>query len=142
MNLTEAAKATAEFFVTRVDFGEFCVGTHEGYARSVQTHAEAIVVRDRLNLLGVLEAIREPTQAMIDAAPGGDLATLHGAVYVWRAMIDALTAEVKRADVAALADAVLALVERVRELEAPSQAVITEEWLDFRTAPRKKVGAK
>ena len=35
----------------------------------------------------------EPTQAMIDAAPGGDLATLHGAVYVWRAMIE----EAKRA---------------------------------------------
>ena len=53
---------------------------------------------DRLNLIAALEAIREPSEAMCSAAPKDDLKTAHGAVYVWRAMIDALIAEVKNND--------------------------------------------
>ena len=92
----DAALATAKFFITRVDFDDFFVGTQEIHLGSFKTYAEAKSACDRWNLLAVLEAIREPTQAMIDAAPGSDLRTLHGAVYVWRAMIAALIAEVRK----------------------------------------------
>lgn len=50
---------------------------------------------DRLNLLAVLEYLREPSEGMIEAAPASDLKTRFGALYVWRAMIDKLLAEAR-----------------------------------------------
>ena len=105
MNIDEAARATRKFNTTTI-YGcgkgpsgpAVCLAGDDsggGEFEIFPSVADAQAACDRENLLAVLEAIREPTQAMIDAAPGGDLATLHGAVYVWRAMIGALIEEVK-----------------------------------------------
>lgn len=106
MNIDNTARATRKYSICETMKGETMKdGGWRYVVRNLDTKETILVpqdvspeeFRDRLNLLAVLEAIREPTQAMIDAAPGSDLRTLHGAVYVWRAMIDALIAEVKDA---------------------------------------------
>ncbi len=60
----------------------------------VATQAEAQAACDRMNLLAVLDALREPREAMVAAADDPD-GTIQPAWY-WRTMIDALIAEVKR----------------------------------------------
>lgn len=51
-----------------------------------------------MNLTAVLEALREPSEGMLKAAPASDLKTKYGALYVWRAMIDAAIDEVRKSD--------------------------------------------
>lgn len=65
MDIAAAARATGKFFVTRVDFDDFCVGTHEKYVGSFTTYTEAQAACDRHNLLAVLDAIRVPSDEMI-----------------------------------------------------------------------------
>lgn len=104
MNIDEAAKATRKYEFAEnwiYDHWEYSVHLVENDYQRIAIYKyqdEAIAACDRLNLIETLKAIREPSEAMCSAAPKDDLKTAHGAVYVWRAMIDALIAEVKNND--------------------------------------------
>ncbi len=95
MSIDKAALATRKYVVGH-NGGWWIVDTMENISRlTSHDEADAQAACDRLNLAAVLRAIREPEQNIIDAAPRSDLKTVHGAFYVWRAMVDALIAEVK-----------------------------------------------
>jgi len=90
MDINEAAKATRKYAVWCSDIRTWAVGINGSGAAVVnfQSLDEAMSACDRLNLIAVLEAIREPSMKACAAAfianedenPGG----------TWRAMIDAL----------------------------------------------------
>lgn len=99
MTISDAARATRRYAVWRRSGAAFVVsGAPVDLTLpdlpTFRKRSEAEAACDRLNLLAVLEAIREPDEAMLQAAytiPGGeDEPGDH-----WRAMIDALIAEVK-----------------------------------------------
>lgn len=102
MNIDDAARATRKFELAVINDEYFVAPFRIRRSAMDETMtvagplscAEAQAACDRMNLRAVLGAIREPTQTMVDAAPRDDLRTLHGAVYVYRAMIGALIAEV------------------------------------------------
>lgn len=89
-DLTEAARATRRYFITRS--GTIAIAVDVVQKELTDTQAAC----DRLNLLAVLEALREPSEGMATAAERvcglweGFLAE-NG----WRAMIDKLIAEVR-----------------------------------------------
>lgn len=100
MTIADAARATRKYFVARRPMpggmGGFSVYDRTAKPAGVfRTEDEAQAACDRLNLLAVLEAIREPSEAQMIA---GTPASEHGVEPdVYTAMIDELIAEVSEA---------------------------------------------
>ena len=100
MNLTEAARATRKYYVMGDGRGNYRVCDHNNLEEyddlRFTSDEEVYSFCDRLNLAAVLEAIREPTGQMNKA---GYEAFEDGYIAVtprYKAMIDALIAEVKK----------------------------------------------
>jgi ribonuclease HI len=100
MTIADAARATRKYFAARRampgGMGGFAV-----YDRTMKpagifrTEAEAQATCDRLNLLAVLDAMREPSEAMFAAARHRCAFVYNDMVAdIWRAMIDAAIKEV------------------------------------------------
>lgn len=100
MNIDKAMMETRRYFVLSWSPDAFTVGTRRtdisapSLNRTFKTRAEAQIACDRMNLLAVLEAIREPSEAMCIAGDDED-GTIQPQWY-WRTMIDALIAEVEK----------------------------------------------
>lgn len=99
-DLTEAARATRKYEVTMTKndqsgdvFWNAVRGSTHIYQFNCRDEAQAAC--DRLNLLAVLKALREPSEGMVDAIGVG---TVETDANRWRAMIDALIAEVRKSD--------------------------------------------
>lgn len=105
MSIDDAARATRKYWSAPhweyqdVYFADHAGCDPENVGALYGSCAEANAACDRMNLLAVLEAIREPSDAMCAAgsqdhkdAWGGEAPIFEHSVY--RAMIDALIAEV------------------------------------------------
>ena len=102
INIKDAAKETRKYFFTYYDA---CLGPvvciddgDNTIIRKCENEDEAESVCDRLNLIAVLEAIREPSETMVDAAvyrAMRDQIPAHVLSVNWRVMIDALISELK-----------------------------------------------
>ncbi len=102
MNIDKAAWATRAFFYSSWNglwdakvWQVFTSSEHVAASKGFSSRAEAQAACDRLNLLAVLEAIREPSEAAVRA---GYDAFEDGYVAIrprLKAVIDALIAEVK-----------------------------------------------
>lgn len=83
MTIADAARATRKYSYARM----LAKSSFLLPAKMVRSEC------DRLNLLAVLDAIREPSEMMVD---GGDTVAAYGGVSeVWSAMIDAAIDEAK-----------------------------------------------
>ena len=93
MSIDEAAGATRRCGVEASIRGGFYIVGGQCFAHLEEAKAAC----DRLNLIAVLEAIREPTKAMVRAATNatGQFDIGHEFVTAWQAMIDTLIAEAK-----------------------------------------------
>lgn len=101
-DLAEAARATRKYEVTMTKndqsgdvFWNAVRGSTHIYQFNCRDEAQAAC--DWLNLLAVLKALREPSDGMIEAErrTGGWVINDGD---IWRAMIDALIAEVRKSD--------------------------------------------
>lgn len=110
MTIADAARATRTYATALNESGMFSVvpWIDAGAEQTMFKHSNedvALAVCDRLNLLAVLEAIREPTEGMLDACMDAlDLPREPSVGYryrdgprAWRAMIAELIAEVRYA---------------------------------------------
>lgn len=89
-DLTEAARATRKWQCTP---GNVVYSLSTDGVRVCSTQEAAQAACDRMNLLAVLEALREPSEGMVDAIGVG---TVETDANRWRTMIDALIAEVRQ----------------------------------------------
>ena len=104
MNIDEAARATRKYWSAPhweyqdVYFADHAGGDPENVGALYGSCAEAQAACDRLNLLAVLEAIREPSAAMLCTGADADdgQTGIERVKHIYRAMIDALIAEVPR----------------------------------------------
>lgn len=99
MSIGESAKATRRYVFWRSSDDFWSVGI-DGIGNAVaqfRSPVEAQAACDRLNLLAVLEAIREPTERMVAAARRAGYGAEFCAPIEWRAMIDAAIKEVRKA---------------------------------------------
>lgn len=100
MTIDEAARATRRYMAhDEFTWGESSVvlddGTDNGkLVEKFTSDEQAQAACDRLNLIAVLEAIREPSITMCSGLVSNTNATADPRWY-WRLMIDALIAEVK-----------------------------------------------
>ena len=98
MNIDKAMMETRRYFVLSWSPDAFTVGTRRtdisapSLNRTFKTRAEAQIACDRMNLLAVLEAIREPSEVMVAE---GEAAHVYHPKNIWGEMIYALIAEVK-----------------------------------------------
>ena len=92
MNVDEAARATRKY---KMEWMACDNGSVIEFVSSDSPDNQAAC--DRLNLIAVLEAIREPSEAMVWAPPSRANQSPEDSMYagIYRAMIDALIAEVK-----------------------------------------------
>ena len=96
MNIDEAARATRGFYIEwnglkDAQVWQVFTSEHVAASRGFNSRDDAQAACDRLNLIAVLEAIREPSDSSLAyVAPEEDAAKAH-----WINMIDALIAEVK-----------------------------------------------
>lgn len=102
MTIDEAAKATRRYAVWCNTQNTWAIGVH-GRAKaefSLSKLEEAQAACDRLNLIAVLEALREPSEGMVAAGvhrARRDQIPAHVLATNWRAMIDAAIKEVRKA---------------------------------------------
>lgn len=102
MNIDKAMIETRRYFVLSWSPDAFTIGTNRPDVSlpsldcTFKTRVEAQIVCDRLNLIAVLEAIREPSEAMVWAPPSRANQSPEDSMYagIYRTMIDALIAEV------------------------------------------------
>ncbi len=96
MNIDEAARATRKYWsAPHWEYQDTYFAAHEGYdpenvGELYGSCAEANAACDRMNLRAVLEAIREPSEAMVDTGHYSSF----GQRETYQAMIGALIAEV------------------------------------------------
>ena len=98
MSIDDAARATRKYFVSHNPYDGWIVRDVGGeIIRYDEDMQDAQAACDRLNMIAVLEAIREPTKAMVRAATDttGQFDIGHEYVTAWQAMVDALIAEAK-----------------------------------------------
>ena len=103
MNIDEAARATRKYWSAPhweyqdVYFADHAGCDPENVGALYGSWAEAQAACDRLNLLTVLEAIREPNTVMLCAGVDADdgQTGIERIKHIYRAMIDALITEVK-----------------------------------------------
>lgn len=95
LDLDKAAQATRRFHVAQTLSGGYVVVP--GGERLFYKIRQAEYACDRLNLAAVLEAIREPIPSVVMAGGEAYAHQIPAAVVArtWRAMVDALIAEVK-----------------------------------------------
>ena len=98
MNIDEAARATRAFYIEwnglkDAKVWQVFTSEHVAASRGFNSRDDAQAACDRMNLRAVLEAIREPSETMMDAGiervEGGE------PDVIYNAMIDALIAEVR-----------------------------------------------
>lgn len=98
MNIDKAARATRKYWSAPhweyqdVYFADHAGCDPENVGALYGSCAEAQAACDRLNLLAVLEAIREPSEVMVAE---GEAAYVYHPKNIWSEMIYALIAEVK-----------------------------------------------
>ena len=106
-DLAEAARATRKYFVSwhglikAKVWGVYPQDLFDPYSGELvaeidhlSSEDEAQAACDRLNLIAVLEALREPSEGVVDS--GDAVAAYGGVIEVWSAMIDAAIAEVRQ----------------------------------------------
>lgn len=94
MNIADAARATRKYFVERAIGWFWVIDEQENVHRQMADRERAQAACDLLNAEAFLLAIREPSEeTMYAGAKTG--AEFYSTRTIWRAMVDALIAEVR-----------------------------------------------
>ena len=109
-DLAEAARATRRYEVVGINLDYYVIPRRARIWHPIDETIsvagplraeEAQAACDRLNLIAVLEALREPSEGMVAAGvhrARRDQIPAHVLATNWRAMIDAAVTEVKKSD--------------------------------------------